>query len=122
MSMQQFCLHLAGLFLPAILVAQVKPLTIGPITAQPGAIASAMIEIPAAADAATRIPVTVMHGSRPGPVLALIAENHGYEYPPVLALQRLRAAVKPSEIAGSLILVHVANLPSCLDHLYLRNR
>jgi hypothetical protein len=56
----------------------------------------------------------VIHGARPGPVLGLIAGNHGYEYPPVLALQRLRARLKPEELSGSVILVHVANMPSFL--------
>jgi predicted deacylase len=42
-------------------------------------------------------------------VLALVAGTHGYEYPPVLALQRLRARLDPAALAGSVILVHVAN-------------
>ena len=36
----------------------------------------------------TTIPITVIKGSKPGPVLALTAGIHGYEYPPILALQR----------------------------------
>ena len=32
--------------------------------------------------------VTMITGAKPGPTLALIAGNHGYEYPPVLALQK----------------------------------
>lgn len=60
------------------------------------------------------IPVTTITGARPGPVLALIAGNHGYEYPPVLALQRLRAHLDPGRLAGSVIMVHVANMPSFL--------
>ena len=35
----------------------------------------------------TKIPITVIKGSKPGPVLALTAGIHGYEYPPILALQ-----------------------------------
>jgi predicted deacylase len=58
----------------------------------------------------TRIPITVIQGVKPGPVLALTAGIHGYEYPPILALQRL--SVK--KLAGTLIVVHVANMPSFL--------
>src|ERR1035437_5052793 len=58
----------------------------------------------------TQIPITVYKGSRPGPVLALTAGIHGYEYPPILALQRLRV----NKLAGTLIVVHVANIPSFL--------
>lgn len=94
--------------------AQVRNLSVGPLTVEPGHAGSGMIEIPAAADAGTRIPITAIHGIRPGPVLALIAGNHGYEYPPVLALQRLRAGLDASQLAGSVILVHVANMPSFL--------
>jgi predicted deacylase len=48
---------------------------------QPTAIESRMLEIPANGDAGTGIPVTIIRGARPGPALALIAGNHGYEYP-----------------------------------------
>src|SRR5438105_1700430 len=75
---------------------------------------SRIIEIPAAADAGTQIPVTTVYGARPGPVLALIAGNHGYEYPPILALQEFRALVDPSRISGTIVMVHVANMPSFL--------
>ena len=60
-------------------------LTVGPITVQPGAKASGMIQVPAGKDEATTIPVSVIHGGRPGPTLALIAGNHGYEYTPIVA-------------------------------------
>lgn len=77
-------------------------------------IESRNIEVPAGVDAATAIPITTITGARRGPVLALAAGNHGYEYPPILALQRLKARIDPPELAGTLILVHVANLPSFL--------
>ncbi|HTS31679.1 MAG TPA: M14 family metallopeptidase [Bryobacteraceae bacterium] len=77
-------------------------------------IESHTIEIPAAQDAGTQIPVTTIHGAGPGPVLALVAGNHGYEYPPILALQQLKSLLDPAELAGTIILVHVANVPSFL--------
>ena len=36
-----------------------------------------MIEVPAGIDAGTQVPVTTITGARPGPVLALVAGNHG---------------------------------------------
>src|SRR5438309_3975685 len=60
------------------------------------------------------IPITTFHGTKPGPVLALVAGNHGYEYPPILALQMLRGRVNPKKLAGAVIMVHVANMPSFL--------
>ena len=75
---------------------------------------SRFLEIPAASDAATRIPVTTFHGAHPGPTLALVAGNHGYEYPPILALQKLRGQIDEARLHGTLVMVHVANMPSFL--------
>jgi predicted deacylase len=81
---------------------------------KPAPIESRLLEVPAGADAGTVIPITVIRGARPGPVLALIAGNHGYEYPPILALQRLRGQIDPVELGGRIVMVHTANMPSFL--------
>src|SRR5580704_14014911 len=87
-----------------------KPdLTVGPVTAAAGRMASGTIDL---GDAT--IPLTIFNGKKPGPVLALVAGNHGYEYPPILALQRLRARIDARKLSGSVIMVHVANMPSFL--------
>ncbi len=88
--------------------------TVSSVTARPGEKASGLIPVPAGADTGTSIPVTVVHGALDGPVLALIAGNHGYEYAPIIALQRLSPRLEPARISGTVILVHVANLPSFL--------
>jgi predicted deacylase len=75
---------------------------------------SRTIPIPSGIDAGTEIPITTIRGARPGPRLALIAGNHGYEYPPILALQRLRAEIDADALSGSVVMVHVANMPSFL--------
>ncbi|MGH9770046.1 MAG: succinylglutamate desuccinylase/aspartoacylase family protein [Blastocatellia bacterium] len=88
--------------------------TAGPLTVQPGAKASGMIQVPAGADEATTIPISVIHGAQPGPTLALVAGNHGYEYTPIIALQRLLPRLDPKQMSGTVIMVHVANMPSFL--------
>src|SRR5277367_6483055 len=75
---------------------------------------SRIIEIPAGVDTGTHIPVTMIEGAQSGPTLALIAGNHGYEYPPILALQELREQIDAAALSGTVILVHVANMPSFL--------
>ncbi len=85
-------------------------LAVGPVTAAPGRSASGFLPVAEGAG----IPITVIHGAKPGPVLALVAGTHGYEYSPILALQRLRTRIRPEELAGAVVLVHVANLPSFL--------
>jgi predicted deacylase len=77
-------------------------------------IESRTIVVPPGVDAGTEIPITTIRGSRPGPTLALVAGNHGYEYPPILALQRVRAGLASEQMVGTVILVHVANMPSFL--------
>ncbi len=94
--------------------AQVADFTVGPVTAAAGEKSSGYIEVPAGVDEGTRIPVTVVHGTGPGPVLALIAGTHGYEYSPITALQRIRHKLDPNSLSGTVILVHVANMPSFL--------
>jgi hypothetical protein len=63
--------------------------TVGPITAKPGEKASGTIQVPATTDEGTTIPISIVHGSQPGPVFALIAGNHGYEYTPIIAVMAM---------------------------------
>jgi predicted deacylase len=89
--------------------------TVGPVTAEPGTVASGTIQIsPLGGDEGTTIPISVINGARPGPVLALVAGVHGMEYPPILALQKLRSSIDPNTLTGTVIMVHVANMPSFL--------
>lgn len=94
--------------------AQQGPLTIGGITAQPGSRASGFLNVPAGVDSGTRIPVTIVRGRQPGPTLALVGGTHGSEVAPIIALQQVRAQVDPAQLRGTLLIVHVANLPSFL--------
>jgi predicted deacylase len=87
---------------------------LGALEAQPGSTVSGYLEVAPGVDPGTRIPVSVIHGATPGPTLALIAGTHGYEYPPITALQRLRKELDPATLSGTVILVHVANPPSFL--------
>ena len=58
------------------------------------------------------IPITVHHGAEEGPALAMIAGIHGSEYAPILAMQKLAPLIDPSELRGTLIIVHIANMPA----------
>ena len=89
-----------------------EPVVIGPLEVFPGQSASGFLEVPARDGVGASIPITVIHGLKKGNALALVAGVHGYEYPPILALYRLKSLVDPRELAGTLILVHIANLPS----------
>ncbi|MGH7520632.1 MAG: M14 family metallopeptidase [Gemmatimonadales bacterium] len=104
-------------FIPALLIAalqQPASLTIGSASARPGQSASGFIDVPAGSDAATRIPISIVRGSQSGPTLALIAGTHGSEVAPIVALQRVRAMIDPAALRGTVLIVHVANMPSFL--------
>jgi uncharacterized protein len=60
--------------------------------------------------AGTEIPISVIRGATPGPVLTLTAGIHGDEFPSIFALQQLRNQVDPATLSGTLVLVHLANL------------
>lgn len=89
------------------------PLTVGSVIGRRGEKVSGVIDVPAGVDSgATTIPVTVVTGAGSGPVLALVAGTHGSEPSPVIALQRVRAELDAAQLSGTVIIVHVANLPS----------
>lgn len=87
-----------------------KVFTIRDIKALPGETASGFINVAGGNAPDTKIPISIVNGSKSGPVLALIAGVHPYEYPPIEALLRLKAKINPKELKGTLILVHIANL------------
>jgi predicted deacylase len=91
--------------------ARRRVLAVGTVTARPGHAASGWLDVPGGPDPGTRIPVSLVHGARPGPVLALVAGTHGYEYTSILALQRLLPRLDPRRMRGAAILVHMANPP-----------
>jgi predicted deacylase len=104
------------LLTPPVFAQTARPFTLGGVTAAPGTTVSGSLTVPAASGSdATTIPFSIVNGTHPGPVLALIAGTHGAEYPPILALQRLRASLDPKTLTGTVILVHVANMPSFLQ-------
>ena len=87
------------------------PFTMAGRQVPPGQRLDLDIAVPAGAtDPATYVPVTVFHGSGDGPVLAITAGVHGYEYPPILAAQRLLARIEPATLSGTVILVRLAHV------------
>jgi predicted deacylase len=103
-------------------VSAQKTIRVGEVSTNPGEKKSGFIVVPAGNDGPEhKIPITVINGKKAGPVLALIAGVHGYEYPPVLALQRVGKKLDPSTLTGSVIIVHVANMPSFLKRTIYYN-
>lgn len=92
--------------------ASAQTFTVGNAGAPRGQKATGTIEVPAGSDAALSIPVAVVNGAKPGPVLALVAGSHGTEYTSIIALEKLIAALNPAEISGTVIIVPLINIQS----------
>ncbi len=91
---------------------QEKPFTVGTATAAPGHKASGAIEVPSGSDAALSIPVVVIRGTKPGPVLAVVSGLHGTEYASIISVERLIETIDPATVSGTVILVPLVNVNS----------
>ncbi len=96
---------------PAGVMAQAS-FAVGTAMAAPGQKATGSIEVPAGVDAATSIPVAVVRGSKPGPVLALVSGAHGTEYASIIALEKVIQALDPAQVSGTVIIVPLVNIQS----------
>ncbi len=94
------------------LTAAAQQFTVGTANAAPGQKATGFIDVPAAADPGLRIPVAVLRGVRPGPVLALVAGAHGTEYASIIALEKLVQQLDPAQMSGAAIIVPLVNIAS----------
>jgi predicted deacylase len=100
-------------FLTSLSAAQDrKTFKVGTASANRGEKVSGTIEVPAGSDAALSIPVVVVHGAKPGPVLALVAGSHGTEYASIIALEKLIGMLNPADVSGTVIIVPLINIPS----------
>lgn len=86
--------------------------TVGTAVAQRGRTATGVIAVPAGSDAGTNIPVAVVHGARPGPVLALVAGAHGTEYASIVALEKMISLLDASQVSGTVVIVPLVNIAS----------
>jgi predicted deacylase len=105
------------LLLSLLLAAPAAPqgsgaFTVGTAVAPRGRVARGVIEVPAGVDPALRIPVAVVNGAKPGPVLAVVSGAHGTEYASIIAVERLIQQLDPRTVSGTVILVPLVNLPS----------
>ena len=70
------------------------------------------VALPGDALADDRWPVTSVCGARPGPVIFINGGIHGGEYPGIETVIRLGSVLDPGELAGTVILMPVVNLPA----------
>src|SRR5713226_9331955 len=99
-------------FLPLFAKAQQTSFAVGTASAAPGQKATGYLEVPAGVDAGTSIPVVVVNGVKPGPVLALVTGAHGTEYVSIIAVEKLIVELDPATISGTVILIPLVNIAS----------
>lgn len=107
------CIALIGLLVTVGTLAQPpQAFVLEGIEVKSGESRTGVVDVPKGVDDGTQLPVSVFHGSKRGKVLLIIAGVHGSEYSPIIALQKLRTQIDPTRLSGTVILVHVANMPS----------
>jgi predicted deacylase len=92
--------------------AQTSAFSVGTATAQPGALATGAVVVPPGSDSGLSIPVAVIRGAHVGPVITFMAGTHGTEYASEVALQQLITRVDAQQLAGTVIIVPIVNIPS----------
>jgi predicted deacylase len=108
------------LLLPLLLAAasvaasaqQASTFSVGTARASRGQAATGIIAIAAGVDSGLKIPVAVIHGAKPGPVVAFVAGSHGTEYASIVALQRLIPRIDAARLSGTVIVAPLLNIPS----------
>ena len=58
------------------------------------------------------VPLSIMKGKQPGPVVTMVAGIHGYEYPPIMAVQEMMKEIDVRQLHGTLIILPIANIAS----------
>jgi len=86
--------------------------TVGTASAGPGQKSKGVLAVAAGVDAGLEIPVAVVNGARPGPVLALVAGAHGTEYASIIAIEKLIEELEPAQLSGTVILLPLVNVAS----------
>lgn len=86
--------------------------TVGTAVAKRGTLAYGTLVVPAGVDSGTTMAVAVIHGAKPGPVVALVAGAHGTEYASTVALTRIITRIDPKTLAGTVIVAPLLNVQS----------
>src|SRR3989442_176620 len=85
---------------------------VGTASARRGQVAYGAINIPAAMDSETSLPIAVVNGARAGPVVALVAGSPGTEYTSIVALTRIIGQLDPKTVSGTVIVAPLLNVAS----------
>lgn len=101
--------------------AESRAFEIGPVRAEPGTVARGLLPVAMGADGnPIGIPLVIVRGVQPGPVLVVDAAAHGDEQEGTVAVLRLLREVDPAALRGTLIAVPVLHVPA-MESLHRAN-
>lgn len=83
---------------------------LGPLA--PGTVQHHEVALPGSELTGVTWPVTTVTGSRSGPIIFINAGIHGGEYPAIETVIRLGKSLNPKDLAGTVVLMPVVNLPA----------
>ncbi|HEX8025286.1 MAG TPA: succinylglutamate desuccinylase/aspartoacylase family protein [Candidatus Limnocylindrales bacterium] len=86
-----------------------RALHVGPIAAEPGSRATAIVPVDLGGGHVVDVPLVVINGAEPGPRVGVTAGIHGAEYVSIAALRRVVLDLDPAAVRGSIVAVLTAN-------------
>lgn len=87
-----------------------RVLRIGAVECGPGATASGVIPVAGGTGGPIALPVILVNGTRPGPVLCVCGGIHGDEYDGMEAVRLVVERVDPADLSGALVAVPCVNV------------
>lgn len=112
-GLRAFALLGAGVLAIAAAAPPDRPVSVGTARGVGGKTVRGSLRVAEAADGSPiELPVAIVTGSRPGPVVWVEAATHGDEYGGVRALQDLLRKLDPRTMTGSVVAVMITNPPA----------
>lgn len=69
----------------------------------------------------TELPIAIVKGKKGGKVLTILAGVHGYEYPPIMAVQEFLREIRPEDVKGSLIVIPISSISAFYGRSVFKN-
>jgi predicted deacylase len=86
-----------------------QPIVIGQVSAAPGERATGLVQVNLGDGNVALLPVAIVHGTAPGPRVAVTAGIHGAEYVSIAALREVVLDLDPAAVHGAVVAVLTAN-------------
>jgi len=93
-----------------------REVCVGPLKVEPNEKKEGFLTVASRAASDVMVPIVVVNGANKGPILSVIASEHGCEYCGIEAAVRLCSSIHPEALSGTLIIIPVLNVPAFDEH------